>query len=59
MYEDFTFFMISCSSSPAEGGNKRTKTSTILATAISDWPTPTVSIIIFLYPAEPASTAAS
>ncbi len=32
-----------CRSSPAPGSISTTKKSTMLATAVSDWPTPTVS----------------
>ena len=35
--------MQTCSSSPAAGGTSNTNMSTISATAVSDWPTPTVS----------------
>ncbi|EWS61221.1 hypothetical protein Y695_04540 [Hydrogenophaga sp. T4] len=40
-----TPFLIACRSSPALGSCSRQNMSVMFATAVSDWPTPTVSTI--------------
>jgi hypothetical protein len=44
-------FLIACRSSPALGSCSRQKMSVMPATAVSDWPTPTVSMMITSKPA--------
>ena len=44
-------YSLTCSSSLAAGGTSSTNTSTMSHTAVSDWPTPTVSTKITSYPA--------
>ena len=52
-------FLIACRSSPALGSWSSTKTSTMPATVVSDWPTPTVSTMITSKPAASHTSIAS
>ena len=48
-----------CSSSPAPGNSSTAKVSTISATAVSDWPVPTVSTMTTSKPAASQRSIAS